>query len=99
MYNKWDIWLAEVPFEDINERKTRPILVIEGKGYYIDCWKMTSNISAQGSIKLIKWKEAGLNVETSVILSKKLELSEMYLHHKIGVLHPFDILRISTKNE
>jgi hypothetical protein len=74
MHSKRDIWLAEVPFEDVPDRKVRPVLVIEGKGYYIDCWKMTTNTNVPDALEIIKWEEAGLNRKTAVILSKRIEL-------------------------
>ena len=40
--SKWDICLANVPFEDINQTKIRPVVVLDDSAVVIDCFKMTS---------------------------------------------------------
>lgn len=96
-YSKWDILLADVPFEGINESKVRPILVLKDGAHLIDCLKMTGQPPRQGEYVLKKWKEAGLHKETTVRISKRLNLQSCKAIKKIGHLHPADIIEIENR--
>lgn len=93
----WDVYLAKVPFEDIDKTKIRPVLIIEEYAYIVSCIKMTSQAPRPGEYVLKKWKEAGLKKETTVRLSKALWLSKDLILKKIGHLHPIDILEIEKR--
>ena len=92
---KWDIWLANVRFEDNpEETKLRPVLVIDKQNMFILSFKMTSHIPRQnfyGEYSIKYYKEAGLIKPTVIRLSKKLLLLENEFIHKIGKFHPYDI--------
>lgn len=92
---KWDIWLANVRFEDNpEESKLRPVLVIDKQNMFILSFKMTSNTPRQnfyGEYSIKYYKEAGLVKPTVIRLSKKLLLLENEFIHQIGRLHPYDI--------
>lgn len=45
---KWDIYIADVPFEDLPETKLRPVVVLEDSVILIDCLKMTSQATRPG---------------------------------------------------
>ena len=96
---KWEIWLANVRFEDKpNESKLRPVLVIDKDDIYILSFKMTSHEPRQNDFRdySIKFfQEAGLHKPTVIRLSKKLALLENEFVHKIGRLHPFDINEVN----
>ena len=47
---KWDIYIADVPFEDLPETKLRPVVVLEDSVILIDCLKMTSQAPRQGNM-------------------------------------------------
>lgn len=92
---KWDIWLANVRFEDNpEESKLRPVLVIDKQNMFILSFKMTSHTPRQnfyGEYSIKYYKEAGLIKPTVIRLSKKLLLLENEFIHQIGRLHPYDI--------
>ncbi|HIZ90419.1 MAG TPA: type II toxin-antitoxin system PemK/MazF family toxin [Candidatus Mucispirillum faecigallinarum] len=92
---KWDIWLANVRFEDNpEESKLRPVLVIDKQNMFILSFKMTSHTPRQnfyGEYSIKYYKEAGLVKPTVIRLSKKLLLLENEFIHQIGRLHPYDI--------
>lgn len=95
-YKKWDVCIADVPYEDLPQSKVRPILVLGASDTVeIDCLKMTSQPPREGEYKLKKWKEAGLRKETTVRLSKRLDLPERNIRKKIGHLDKVDILNIT----
>ena len=91
-FQKWDILIADVPFEGMPDSKVRPVLVLDGNGYVIVCLKMTSQKPRAGEYVLKKWKEAGLRKETTVRVSKSLQLDPNRIYKRIGRLHPVDII-------
>ena len=92
---KWDIWLANVRFEDNpEESKLRPVLVIDKQNMFILSFKMTSHTPRQnfyGEYSITSYQAAGLVKPTVIRLSKKLLLLENEFIHQIGRLHPYDI--------
>ena len=94
---KWDIYIADVPFEDLPETKLRPVVVLEDSVILIDCLKMTSHAPRQGEYVLKRWKEAGLKKPTTVRISKRLLLEPSAFRKHVGSLHPIDILEIQKR--
>lgn len=94
---KWDIYLANVPFEDIPQSKCRPVIILDDSAILVDCVKMTSKPPRSGEYILQKWKEAGLKKETTVRISKRLALSQTSFIKHIGSLHPVDIIEIAKR--
>lgn len=92
---KWEIWLANVRFEDKpDEYKLRPVLVIDKENIYFLSFKMTSHKPRDnyfGEYSIQFFQEAGLKKPTVIRLSKKLLLLEKEFINKIGRLHPYDI--------
>ena len=93
-YEKWDICIADVPFEDLPESKVRPVLVLEKEAAVIKGLKMTGQQARPGEYKLVKWKEAGLKKPTVVRVEKKLQLPKQNIRKKIGHLLPVDIVGV-----
>jgi hypothetical protein len=94
---KWDVYLANVPFEDLPESKLRPVVILDGCVYAIDCLKMTSHAPRAGEYALRYWQEAGLRKPTTVRISKRLQLKETDFIHRIGRLHLVDIAEIEKR--
>lgn len=96
--NEWEVWNAKVKFDDdLTQIKLRPVLVISNYGNCALSLKITSHAPRAefcGEYSLIKWSEAGLHRQSTVRTSKKLCLVESDFVHKIGRLHPVDILEI-----
>lgn len=95
--NRWDIFLADVPFEDVPQSKVRPVLVLDDAAFLVDCLKMTSHPPRAGEYVLQRWREAGLHKPTTVRLSKRLLLHPSVFRKHIGSLHAVDIIEISKR--
>lgn len=95
--SKWDVYLANVPFEDTAESKIRPIVILDDSAVVIDCLKMTSKSPRLGEYVLQKWSEAGLKKETAVRISKRLSLNSATLIKKLGSLQAIDIIEIQKR--
>ena len=94
---KWDIYFANVPFEDVPQAKPRPVIVLEDSAVVVDCLKMTSKPPRQGEYVLRYWQEAGLFKPTVVRISKRLLLPSDSVIKSIGTLHPIDIIEIQKR--
>lgn len=91
---RWDIWLADVMFEDLDCSKIRPVLVIDGTDCFVLSLKMTSKgprVECSGEYQVKQWKEAGLIRPTVIRISKRISLTPDSLRKKIGVLQDMDI--------
>ena len=93
----WDIYIADVPFEDLPQSKLRPVIILGDSVFVVDCLKMTSKPPRPGEYALQKWQEAGLLKPTTVRISKRLLLNRNSLRKRIGALHPIDILEIQKR--
>lgn len=94
---RWDVYIADVPFEDLPRSKVRPVIILEDEVVLIDCLKMTSHPPRDGEYALQKWQEAGLHKPTTVRISKRLVLPPDAFRKRIGALQPVDIIEIQKR--
>ena len=92
--NSWEIWLANVKLEDIDEYKKRPILILDAGIKIAIALKMTSHKPRKNEYVLMDWEAAGLKKETTVRISKYLQIVESDLCYKIGNISPLDKLEL-----
>lgn len=95
--NQYDIYLADVPFEEVKETKVRPIVILEDKSFLVTCVPVTSNTSRPEDYVIVNWKEAGLRQPSAIRISKMIELDSCLIDRKIGHLHPIDILGLQSR--
>lgn len=94
---RWEVWLANVKFEDSNEVKTRPVIVTENKNVYVLCYKVTGQppkTYLQGEYEIVEWKAAGLDTLSTVRLSQQIKLLPDKFIRKLGNLKTKDIMGI-----
>lgn len=94
---QWDVYLADVPFEDLPEVKLRPVIILEDSVIVVDCLKMTSQPPRRGEYVLKYWKEAGLLKQTTVRISKRLALEPQAFRKYRGTIHILDRLEIEKR--
>jgi len=97
MPNKWDVWLVEVQFEDIEGAKIRPALVIDPQKNYVIVGKMTSHAPRDKfpyEYPLQDWQGAGLTKPTTLRLSQRPQIEIGKFKKKLGVVQPIDMVRI-----
>lgn len=97
---KWEVWYARFKFEDSNDIKNRPVIITGVGDAYILSVKVTTHEPRkgyEGEYRIKYWKEAGLRNESTARLSKRLKLIDSDLIHKIGDLHPVDIIEIQRR--
>ncbi len=90
---KYDIYYATVPFEDIEGSKDRPILVIAKIDDKVRSLKITSKPStSEFQYKIIEWEKAGLSKESYICYSPYVDIKKESLGERIGRLQGSDIL-------
>ena len=94
---RYDIFLAEVPFDDVEGSKVRPVLILDERVYLISCLSITSNTSRPEDYVIRQWKEAGLLKPSSIRILKELELEPSMLDRRIGSLQPIDIIGLQNR--
>lgn len=92
----WEVWFAAVRFEDSPQIKNRPVVVTSSGAIYVMALKVTSHVPRNEwrEYALQHWQAAGLNKPSTVRIGKRLRLQQSDMVHRIGKLHPLDILNI-----
>lgn len=94
-HDRWSVWLAWFRYEDSDEAKQRPVLVLDDGTVFVLVAKMTSSKPALVTdYQLIEWEKAGLQRQTTVQLDKRRQMTESQLIHEIGRLSIIDIQNI-----
>ena len=99
-YERWEIYYAQVPFqEDPSKSSRHPILIWNETQAFVASYKMTStNRGSQGmEYRLKEWKEAGLDHETSVRLEYAVRIDPAGIQEYVGKIQPADKLGIEKK--
>lgn len=95
-FRAWELWFADVKYEDSDESKDRPVLITGTGAMYVLALKVTSTEQRPvwGEYDITYWKSAGLDHPSTVQCEKPLELQEKDFRRKIGDLHPLDVVNI-----
>lgn len=97
-YNKWDIYLATVEFEDEpNVSKIRPVLITGNGKAYLLAYYVTSQSPVPGydCFVIKQWKQAGLDRPSTVRLDRHLKLKLSDIGKRLGRLSGQDVLMIN----
>ena len=100
-FRRWEIWEADVPYEESECSKKRPVLILSTEEIFVFSLKMTSHEprykTLEGEYEMMRWKEAGLEMPTVVQCSKKLKLEERrFTGKKYGRLTAVDIIGLQA---
>ncbi|MDO4389139.1 MAG: type II toxin-antitoxin system PemK/MazF family toxin [Eubacteriales bacterium] len=99
--NRWDVYWAEVPFEeDPSQRKTRPVIIAQDRTVYVLTLRVTSHDPRENDpydYPLQEWKSAGLSRPSVVRIRKMAQLSPEQIGTYIGRLHPVDMVGIQIR--
>ena len=94
---KYDIYWADFAFEDTNEVKSRPVVIIEN-GTVVDIAKVTKHKPHyKYDLVLLDWEKEGLSTKSTIRLDKCMRVSQDHLQKYIGHLSDKDIQRIEAK--
>lgn len=98
---RWEIWEADVPFEEGRGSKKRPVLILSEEEVLVLSLKMTSHEprykKLEGEYEVMRWEEAGLKKPTVIQCSKELQLSkDRFTGKKYGRLTATDIIGVQA---
>ena len=98
MKSRWDVWIADVRYEDKpRQSKCRPVVILDSQTTFTLSLKGTSQDPREdytGEYVLKYWREAGLEKETVIRCSMPIQLNESDFRFRIGRLCPVDIYNI-----
>lgn len=98
---QYDIYLADVNFEDVEGHKIRPVIQINQDLYLPLVAKITSHSPRRNcgfEYAIRDWEEAGLSKPSTIRFSKTFRIKKSDLIKKIGHLSNFDIMQIEENN-
>nr|DAW29047.1 MAG TPA: PemK-like protein [Caudoviricetes sp.] len=99
--NRWDVYWADVPFEDNpTQVKRRPVIIAKDSIVYVLTLKVTTHSPRENDpydYQLVEWQFANLPSPSVVRIRKLAKLKPDKIHNYIGRLHPVDMLGIQTK--
>lgn len=98
---RWDVYWAEMPFEeDPSQTKLRPVIIAKDGIVYVLTLRVTSHEPREYDAydyPLKEWKSANLNKPSTVRIRKLAKLAPNAIHDQIGTLHPTDTLEIQCR--
>ncbi len=95
-YNLGEVWWTQFPFQEIEESKRRPAIVIDENTIAVLAMMVTSKDKENPySIKIDDWKEAGLTRASWARIDRIVRMDEWRMEKKIGDLTNHDLLKIT----
>ncbi len=100
-YDRWEIWEANVPFEEGHGSKRRPVVILSEEECIVISLKMTSHEprykKLEGEYEIMNWEKAGLLKPTVIQCSKLLKLDKNRIgDRKYGRLTAADIIGVQA---
>ena len=94
-YEIGDVWWVHFPFQDKDQVKRRPAIIVDDETIAILAIKVTSKEKDNPySIFIKDWQSAGLTKPSWAIIDRIVSISEMFMDCKIGVLSENDATKI-----
>ncbi len=94
---RFDIYWADIPFEENSSNKTRPALVITEIGEQIMFLKITTKgTAAEYHLPITEWKKAGLKEPSYISYQPFYRIEKSKVGEKIGRLQQIDIFMLEN---
>ena len=95
---KWDVWFADVSFENVPGHKGRPVVVLGCSGNNVSVLEITSH-AARGltDLEVMDRYAAGLERASTVKCASTKVVDSRRFTSKLGVLGSIDIGNLSTR--
>lgn len=93
---QWDVWWAAVKYEDSDESKIRPVVILDcNNAVCIDVAKVTTHKPRDlFDHQITDLESCGLHRASTIRLDKKIPISESQLKSKLGKLSKADIFQL-----
>ena len=94
-YNIGEIWWTHFPFNDADDEKHRPAIVIDDNTIAVLTMYVTSQKKNNPfDIEITDWKEAGLSVPSWARIDRIISIAEWRMGSKIGDLTQKDLTKL-----
>lgn len=94
-YNIGEVWWTQFPFQEVDECKHRPAIVIDNDKIAILAMMVTSKDKENPySIRIDDWDQAGLDRESWARIDRIIQIDEWRMDKKIGNLSERDLKKI-----
>lgn len=91
-YNIGEVWWTQFPFEDSDEDKHRPAIVIDDNTIAVLAMMVTSKEKNNPfCVKIDDWKDAGFKIESWARIDRIINMDEWRMDRKIGNLSEGDL--------
>jgi len=91
------IYLANMRFEETDEWKTRPVVVVKSRGDTCSVMEITSRpASYESDVKILDLMCTGLNRESVIQTKKRRRIYKSSLRTYLGVLSHHDMRRVEN---
>lgn len=91
-YNIGEVWWTHFPFQEVNEEKHRPAIVIDDNTIAVLAMMVSSKEKNNPySIEISDWKEVGLPVRSWARIDRIINMDEWRMDKKIGDLSRNDL--------
>ena len=98
---RWDVYWADVPYEDDPaQSKRRPVVIAKDNTLYVLTLRVTSKgprENDQYDVVLTQWQFANLAQPSVVRVRKIAQIGPERVFERIGRLHPADIMEIQNR--
>jgi hypothetical protein len=100
-FERWDIWLASVKFDDSEEEKTRPVIILGDNTALVLALYVTSASPRPGynDYPLADWESAGLKKRSTVRLDFRLQLDSSKIIKRLGRVSDRDRLLLTMRGQ
>ena len=100
-FEAWDICWAYVKYEEIDEEKRRPVILLKDGSALVVGLYVTSKPPRPGynDYPLVDWEKEGLPVRSTVRLEKRLRIPKDKILSKIGKVTQRDKILLAHKGD
>jgi len=98
--NIGEVWWVRFPFEDKNELKTRPAIILDIDMLLVLSVRVTKHLPRDNDkhdIPILYWKDAKLELASTARISKTIPIPKHNFLNKIGDLRPEDFDKVKAQ--
>lgn len=98
---RWEIYWAEVKFEETEETKTRPVVIINDTMAFVLAFGVYSQIPRPGMNDYVirDWEKAGLQHQSTIHTDRMIKIDKSKVSNKIGELSKRDSMILALYND
>jgi len=98
---RWEIYWAEVPFEEKDGSKIRPVVILNDRTAFVISFGIYSASPRPftNDFPIRDWKQTGLDHESTIRVDRRIKIEKQQIHDKIGELSKRDSMILALYND